>query len=216
MRLHAGEPQAGPWRAVPVASVHALLGRPGVLGIDGRSGSGKSTLAARLAAAVPGAAVVHTDDIAWYESFFGWEHLLVDGVLAPARRGAAVAYRPPAWDARNRPGAVVVPADCPLLVVEGVGIGRRSLAAHLDGFVWVQSDADLSRRRGIERDIAKGEPDPASFWDEWQAEEVPLLAGERPWERAGLVVAGTPVLPHDEETEVVVASPLTGPSAGGA
>jgi hypothetical protein len=37
---------------------------------------------------------------------------------------------------------------------------------------------------------------------------VPLLARERPWERAGLVVAGTPVLPHDERTEIVVAPPI--------
>jgi hypothetical protein len=205
--LHDGEPAAGPWRAVPVAALPGLLGNPAVLGIDGRAGGGKSTLAGRLAAVVPGAAVVHTDDIAWYESFFDWEHLLVGGVLEPARRGLAVAYRPPAWDARDRAGAIVVPVGCPLLIVEGCGIGRRSLGRYLDQLVWVQSDVDLSRRRGIERDIAKGEEDPAGFWEEWQAEEVPLFAAERPWERAALVVAGTPVLPHDEETDVVVAPP---------
>lgn len=209
MRLHDGEPAAGPWRAVPVAALPDLLGHPAVLGVDGRAGGGKSTLAGRLAAVAPGAAVVHTDDIAWHESFFDWEHLLVDGVLEPARRGRAVAYRPPAWDERGRDGAVVVPAGCPLLIVEGSGIGRRSLGRHLDRLVWVQSDLDLARRRGIERDIAKGEEDPAAFWEEWQAEEVPLFAVERPWERAALVVAGTPVLPHDEETEVVVAPTIT-------
>jgi hypothetical protein len=205
VRLHAEEPAAGPWRVVPVAGVPALLGDPVVLGVDGRAGGGKSTFAERLTAVVPGAAVVHTDDIAWYESFFGWEHLLVEGVLEPFRRGLPVAYRPPAWEVRGRRGAIVVPAGCPLLVVEGVGVGRRSLGRYLDALVWVQSDVDLARRRGIARDIAKGEEDPAAFWEEWQAEEVPLLARERPWERATLVVAGTPVLPHDETTEVVVA-----------
>jgi hypothetical protein len=37
------------------------------------------------------------------------------------------------------------------------------------------------------------------------AEERPFLAADRPWERAGLVVAGTPGLPHDPATELVVA-----------
>jgi hypothetical protein len=202
--LRHEEPDLGPWRVAPLASLPGLVGDPAVLGIDGRAGSGKSTLARRLADTVPGAAVVHTDDLAWYESFFGWEHLLVDGVLAPARRGDAVAFRPPAWEDRGRLGAVVVPAGCPLLVVEGSGVGRRSLAGHLDAVVWVQADLEVSRRRGIERDIAKGETDPEAFWEEWQAEEVPLFARERPWERAGLAVAGTPDLPHDEVAEVAV------------
>lgn len=213
MRLREEEPAAGPWRVVPVTALPGLLGAPAVLGVDGRAGGGKSTLAGRLAAAVPGAAVAHTDDIAWYESFFDWVHLLVDGVLEPARRGQVVAYRPPAWDARGCGGVIVVPAGCPLLVVEGCGVGRRSLSRYLDALVWVQSDVELARRRGIARDIAKGEEDPAAFWEQWQAEEVPLFVLERPWERAALVVAGTPVLPHDETSEVVVAVGGAGPSA---
>ena len=77
-------------------------------------------------------------------------------MLEPVRAGEAVAYRPPAWDARDRPGAVTVPAGLTLLVVEGVGSSRRALA------------------------------------HSWMAEELPFLAADRPWERAGLVVAGTP------------------------
>ena len=192
----------------PLASLPHLLGRPRILGVDGRSGSGKSTLAARLAAEVAGATVVHTDDIAWYESFFGWEQLLVDGVLDPCRRGEAVSFRPPAWDERGRDGAIVVPAACQLLLVEGVGAGRRSLVHHLDALIWVQADMHTARQRCIRRDAAAHEGrDPVAFWDEWQAEEVPLLSRERPWQRAGLVVSGTPTLPHDPVTEVVVAAP---------
>jgi hypothetical protein len=209
MRLRDEEPAAGPWRVTSLAALPGLLGDPAVLAVDGRAGAGKSTLAGRLAAAVPGAAVVHTDDIAWHESFFDWAHLLVDGVLDPVRRGLPVAYRPPAWDARGRGGAIVVLAGCPLLVVEGSGVGRRALGRHVEALVWVQSDVELARRRGIARDIAKGEEDPAAFWEEWQAEEVPLFARERPWERAVLVLAGTAVLPHDEAVEVVVAPPIS-------
>ena len=39
------------------------------------------------------------------------------------------------------------------------------------------------------------------------AEELPFLAADRPWERARLVVAGTPPLGHDPRTELVVADP---------
>jgi hypothetical protein len=211
------EPSAAPWRACPlvdvVAELLAALGRPttrpAVLAVDGRSASGKSTLAARLAAAVPGSSVVHTDDVAWWESFFGWDHLMAAGVLEPLWRGEAVRYRPPAWDARERDGAIEVPAGSPLVIVEGVGASRRSLLPLLDGAVWVQSDLHEARRRGIERDLAHGGTE--EFWDEWDREELPFLAEDRPWERAVQVLCGTPELldvPHDPDVEVVVGRSL--------
>ncbi len=94
--------------------------------MDGRSASGKSTLAERLHAAVPASAVVHTDDVAWYESFFGWDELLVAGVLEPLHRGRAACYRPPAWVRRGRSGALEISAGRALVVVEGVGAARLS------------------------------------------------------------------------------------------
>ena len=208
MRLPDGEPEAGPWRVCALADVAAWLlgvvgepvGRPAVVAVDGRSANGKSTFAARLAAAVPGTTVVHTDDVAWYVSFFGWEDLLVDGVLVPAHRGEAVAFRPPVWDERARPGAIEVPAGARLLVVEGVGSGRRAFSPWLDAVVWVQSDRPEAERRGIERDGGD-----VGFWEEWEAEERPFLAADRPWERAVLAVCGTPALLCDPDREVVVA-----------
>jgi hypothetical protein len=41
------------------------------------------------------------------------------------------------------------------------------------------------------------------------AEEDPFLTGQRPWERADLLVAGTPQIPFDRTSELVVAPPLT-------
>jgi len=41
------------------------------------------------------------------------------------------------------------------------------------------------------------------------AEEEPFLAGQRTWERAGMLVAGTPEIPFDPASEAVVAPPLT-------
>jgi hypothetical protein len=41
------------------------------------------------------------------------------------------------------------------------------------------------------------------------AEEMPFVAGQRPWERAGLIVCGTPEISFDPATELVIAPPLT-------
>jgi hypothetical protein len=206
VQLPQGEPPFGPWRVVPAGAVPDMLGRPRVVAVDGRSGSGKSTACARIAAAVPGTAVVHSDDVAWYHHFFDWAELMAGGVLEPLRRGAAVAFRPPEWDARGRAGAIRVPADAPLVLVEGVGVGRRELAALVDAVVWVQADRPTATRRGILRDGGD-----VAFWEEWERCESPFLAAQRPWERAGLVVAGAPEVAHDPATQLVVAD---GPPAG--
>jgi len=140
LQLAPEEPEAAPWRAAPLTQVIEILTRPRtgvstgdhpvVLAMDGRSSSGKTTLAGRIHDAVPGSAVVHTDDIAWYHSRFGWVDLLVDGILTPARGGGAVDFQPPCWPEHGRGGSINVPACCPLLIIEGVGAGRRE-AAHL-------------------------------------------------------------------------------------
>ena len=88
-----------------------------------------------------------------------------------------------------------MPAGRELLIVEGVGAGRRELAELLDAVVWVQSDFELAERRGIARDLGEGvngdEEETVAFWHEWMAEELVFLAQQRPWERACVVVAGT-------------------------
>ena len=202
MELLDGEPRFGPWRPRRIDDILDDLGRPHVVAVDGRGGGGKTTAAERLAARVPGAAVVHTDDVAWNHAMFDWAELVADGVLRPVRRGEAVAFRPLAWDGRQRPGAVVVPAGCPLVVVEGVGIGRRDLADLLDALVWMHIDLDVARPRALVRD--GGGAAEEAFWNEWQAEERPFLAADRPWERADVIADGAPAVPYDPVTELVV------------
>lgn len=209
------EAEFGPWRTRTVAEVLAALVPPDlpripVIAVDGRSASGKTTLSARLAEEALDAAVVHTDDVAWHHGFFDWADLLRQGVLGPVRAGQLpVSYRPPAWRARGRDGAIEVPASCRLLLVEGVGVGRRELSPLFDALVWVQSDAAEARRRGIERD--GGGHAEVAFWDEWDREELAFLAADRSWERADVVVAGTPVRPHGRG-ELVVADTTVRPS----
>ena len=215
--LPPGEPAAVDWRVVRVGALVELLasgvgqvrGRPRIVAVDGRSASGKSTLAARLHHAVPRSAVVTTDDLAWHEPLYAWGDLLADGVLRPLREGRALAYRPPQWDVRGRAGVIEVPAGLDLVVIEGTGASHREHADLVDATVWVQADRAEAERRGIARDIASGVnggPEEATaFWHAWMAEELRFFERQRTWERADVVVNGTPDRAlADDEVEVSV------------
>jgi hypothetical protein len=232
LQLAPEEPEAVPWRVEQLSTVieavtrgepgKVVVGRPVVLAVDGRSNNGKTTLAVRISHAVPGAVVIHTDDIAWDHSRFGWADLLVDGILVPANQGRSVSYRPPRWVERGREGSIEVPAGCPLLVIEGDGAGRLEVAHLIDALIWVQSDEREAERRRLARDRNPSAIDVASFPSDglpldhegWMAEEIPFNAAQRSWERAGIVVCGTPEIPCDPVTEIVVGPPPARASAG--
>jgi hypothetical protein len=201
------------WSEVPIGELlqRLALGRqpgpdrgPWVVAVDGRSGSGKTTLAEQLGTCVPRSVLVHTDDVAWHHSFFGWAPLLIEGVLGPVSTGQPVSYRPQSWIARSRPGAIEVPAGLQLLIVEGVGAGRRELMPYLDALVWVQTDLAEAERRGILRD--GGDRAAAEFWIEWDSRERPFLADQRPWERADAVVSGSSSSSADPVRDVAFGS----------
>ncbi|MFJ6669476.1 hypothetical protein ACIQMJ_00040 [Actinosynnema sp. NPDC091369] len=214
MRLNPGEVQATGWRVEALSDVARRLreaagdvtGRPVIVAIDGRGGAGKSTLVERLRKAVPGSGVVHTDDIAWHHAFFDWVDLVVDNVLRPLHRGEAVEFRPPAWVERGRPGAIRVAAGVGVVWVEGTGILREELSPWIDASMWVQGDLDEQERRMTARD--GDSPARRQLLADWLAEEVPLLLREQPWRRATVVVAGTTVLDHDPDAEIVTAAPV--------
>ena len=219
LQLASEEPEGGPWRAEPLAVVVEALvqfgqggaagGRSVVLAVDGRSSSGKTTLAERLQDVVKGSAVVHTDDIAWWHSRFGWADLLINGVLAPFHRGEPVNLRPPGWAGHGRQGSIEVAAGCPLLIVEGVGAGRSEASHLVDALVWVQADQLEAEHRNLARVGQPGGPRTIGDHREWMAEEEPFLTGQRPWDHADMLVAGTPEIPFDRATELVVAPPLS-------
>jgi energy-coupling factor transporter ATP-binding protein EcfA2 len=157
-----------------------------VIGIDGHSGSGKTSLANGLAALEPHALVVHTDDLAWRHSLFGWGELLVDHVLVPLRQGRTpIAYRPESWIQRNREGAITIPSDATVVLVEGVGAARQKVRSMLDAVVWVHARPDVARRRVI----AKG-MHTEQLVDDCMHQENAFLEQDRPWEVADVLVAG--------------------------
>jgi energy-coupling factor transporter ATP-binding protein EcfA2 len=213
MRLHPGEVEATGWRVEKLSDVLERLrdaapdvvGRPRLIAIDGRGGSGKSTLVERLRGLVPASEVVHTDDVAWNHAYFDWGNLTVENILRPLHRGEAVDFRPPAWIGHGRPGTIRVPAGADVVWVEGTGIIREEFVPWIDASMWVQGDLDEQERRLVARDGDSAEQQ--QHVAAWLAEELPLMFREQPWQKATVVVAGTPDLDYNRDTEVVVAPP---------
>jgi hypothetical protein len=210
MTLGVGEPEALPWHSTDLVDfIEGVLGSAGrpagrapIVAVDGRSSSGKTTLAGRLSRAVAHCHVVHTDDIAWFHSRFGWADLMTGSILEPLRQGRAVSWRPPAWEDRARPGSIEIPSDAALVVIEGVGASRAELVNLLDTTIWVQADLRDVEIRNAER-VRSGEST-VSGVREWMAEEFPFLERDRPWKRATYVTAGSSVVGHDPNLQVVV------------
>ena len=76
--------------------------------------------------------------------------------------------------------------------------------------MWVQPDQREAGRRSLARLGQPGGPRTVRDLREWMAEEEPFLADQKPWERADLIVAGTPQISFDPVTELVVAQPPSG------
>ena len=161
----------------------ARAGRTRVVAIDGRSGAGKSSLAAVLRAEL-GAPVVTLEDL-----YGGWDGLergvdmLVSEVLEPlsAGRPARVPrynWVTAAWEAP----LVLAPPE--ILIVEGVGAGARRAAAYASLLIWVEEAASVRKKRALDRDGETFAP----YWDMWAAQEDAMLARERTWDRANLVI----------------------------
>ena len=214
MRLGPGEPSAAPWQVLPIRDFVNLVldvgdtsnNRPWIVAVDGRSGGGKSTIADLLHHSAPNSIVVHTDDLAWHHSFFDWSDLLIEGILKPVQCGKAVHYQPPGWQTHGRLGAIEIAVGLNLVIIEGVGASRTEAIPWIDRSIWVQSDLDEAKRRGIVRD---GDTEEArKFWHEWMAQEFDFLQRQRPWERATAIVNGTPTQPYDRNSQVIVSAAL--------
>jgi hypothetical protein len=70
----------------------------------------------------------------------------------------------------------------------------------IDRALWVQSDLEEAERCGIARDGGTQEAG---------AEEFDFLQRQRPWERATVIVNGTPTQPYDQRTEIMLAPALS-------
>ncbi|MGW1954977.1 uridine kinase family protein [Streptomyces sp. NPDC001920] len=133
-----------------------------LIGVDGHAGSGKSTFAGRLARSLGAAPVLHLDDIASHGELFEWTGRLLAQVIEPLARGESARYAPYDWRARRFGPPLTVP-PAPVIVIEGVGAGRRALRPHLARLLWMELPREESWSRGRARD---GE-EQREFWTGW-------------------------------------------------
>jgi len=158
-----------------------------VVAIDGPSGAGKTDFAAALAERLPGALVVHMDDL-----YPGWDGLaqavadLHDQILAPLARGERAAYRRWDWVHDQYAGWHEVPATS-LLVVEGAGAGAGRNADFESVLIWLEADRDVRFRRGIARDAEAFLP----HWRRWAEQEETLFRADATRHRADLIMDTT-------------------------
>jgi uridine kinase len=180
-----------------------------LVGIDGCAGAGKTTFATRLATAVGGAPIVHTDDFASHETPIEWWPRMLDDVVGPLLGGRAATY--PAYDwVRRAPGETIVVEPAPVVVIEGVGGCRAAWRDKLATSIWIDAPRDERLRRGLARDGIEL----AGFWREWMAAEDAYVAAEDPASRVDLVVDGAATTLYDEEREFVIARGTTAVASG--
>ncbi|WP_406498864.1 MULTISPECIES: uridine kinase family protein [Streptomyces] len=133
-----------------------------LIGVDGHAGSGKSTFARQLARELDGAPVLRLDDIASHEELFGWTERLLTRVIEPLGRGETARYTPYDWHTRRFGPPRPLPS-APVVLLEGVGAGRRALRPHLAHLLWMELPREEAWARGRARD---GE-EQREFWDGW-------------------------------------------------
>ncbi|MFB7636120.1 uridine kinase [Streptomyces sp. NPDC056149] len=167
-RLHTLPPSCGPVRLIAV---------------DGHAGSGKSTFAARLAEALGGAPVVHTDDLATHEELFEWSDRFREQVLDPLSRGETARYGVYDWVRREFAEVRELP-PAPVALVEGVGTGRRALRPYAACLLWMELASEHSWERGQLRDG----PGQSAFWDGWIPAERAHFAADPSRPHADLLV----------------------------
>ena len=172
--------------ALPALVARALATRTGTrwVGIDGLGAAGKTTLAAQVAAALPGAVVVHVDDFA-RPGVQGWERdRFRRQVLEPLLAGRPARYQ--RWDLDTDVvlGEAEVPVGVPV-VVEGVAATDVRVGVPWDLTVWMEVPEEVRHARILARD--------STAWLErwrtdWWPSEQAYLAEQRPAERADVVV----------------------------
>ncbi|GAB1822413.1 uridine kinase family protein [Herbidospora sp. RD11066] len=157
-RITLLEPSCGPVRLVA---------------IDGPGGSGKTTFAGLLSEALGGAPVVHSDDfpIPWDQGPESWFVHLTRDVLEPLQKGSQASFLRYDWRRGTYAERLEVP-PVPVVIVEGVSVGRRSCPAAIR--VWVEVPREIRRARVAARDGVEHTDD----WIAWTAAEDAWFARE--------------------------------------
>jgi uridine kinase len=163
------------------------------VGIDGFGAAGKSSLADAMAASIPGAEIVRTDDFAgpgvreW-----DWPRFR-EQVYLPLVAGRTARYRVWNWQQSAAGRWVEIPPGRPVLV-EGVSATRSEAGVAWSLTIWVEAPLAVRRERILARD---GEALLARWTDDWMPSEEAYVDREHPQEQVDLIVDGTELLSVD-------------------
>lgn len=127
--------------------------------------------------------MLHLDDIATHAELFDWTGRLLAQVIEPLGRGETARYTPYDWRARRFGLSRALP-PAPVLLVEGVGAGRRALRPHLARLLWMELPREDSWTRGRLRDGAEQR----GFWAGWVRAEQAHFAADPSRPYADLLV----------------------------
>ena len=150
--------------------------------IDGPSGAGKTSFAQGVVEQLArlGVDALHLNVEEWTP---GWHGLAAARPTTEALlAGDQDSYRRWDWTRGHWADPVAVEAKKPW-VLEGCGALTATTAALADLTVWVETDPETAKRRGLERDGAAYAP----FWQIWNEQEQRHWAHE-PWAWADVVV----------------------------
>jgi dephospho-CoA kinase len=130
-------------------------GRCKIVAVDGPCGAGKSTLARRLARVADAPLVAGDDFLHWRPDFDSVWPRVQRQLLVPLSNGEAARYQARDWhgdEFGKSLGEWKEVARSPLVVVEGVGFGRRQDGDLVTYRIWVDAPEPLRLERGLLRD----------------------------------------------------------------
>lgn len=183
---------AGSGKTTLAGALSEALGTPasagaGTFAPSPATASAGPTVDPTSASALSPVQTLHGDDM--YEGWGGLDtldHVLVEQVLTPLSHGEAGAFRMWDWHQSRRTHTIMVPVR-DVLIVEGVGVGRRRAREHASLLWWVEAPPDLRLARGIARD-----------GEEMRAEWLRWTEVERAhFERDGTRAAATRIIDGD-------------------
>jgi len=171
-----------------LTTLKAMTGGPSslIVAIDARGGAGKSSLARSITAAIRGAAHIEFD---WFhlprsqatpEQRFDHQRLRTEVLIPYAEGIRSFQLRRYNWGylAGVEDGFHTEPvtlSSVTTLVIEGCETLHPELSPHYDVRIWLDTSAEESKLRGVQRDIEEYKLNPEKVnacWNEWVAREA--------------------------------------------